>query len=70
MNFPWSLVFTKNVCCFTSFEVYFNCRGLSDLPQSYTGQTINSDDFQQSYVKPLTKDSNLVVFLQDRVSYM
>ncbi|XP_071155544.1 V-type proton ATPase subunit S1-like [Mytilus edulis] len=43
-------------------------RGLSDLPQSYTGQTINSDDFQQSYVKPLTKDSNLVVFLQDRLS--
>ncbi|CAG2186044.1 ATP6S1 [Mytilus edulis] len=43
-------------------------RGLSDLPQSYTGQTINSDDFQQSYVKPLTKNSNLVVFLQDRLS--
>ncbi|CAC5417300.1 ATPeVS1 [Mytilus coruscus] len=43
-------------------------RGLSDLPPSYTGQTVNSDDFQQSYVKPLTKDNNLVVFLQDRLS--
>lgn len=47
--------------------LYF--RGLSDLPQSYMGQTIEPDEFHKSFIKPLTTKNNLVVFVQDRVRH-
>lgn len=48
--------------------IWSSIRGLSDLPQSYTGQTIDSDEFHKSYLKPLSTKNNLVVFIQDRLS--
>lgn len=45
-------------------------RPLSDLPQSYAGQTVNDASFSEKYLQPLTSDPghSVVVFLQDKLS--
>ncbi|XP_060570834.1 V-type proton ATPase subunit S1-like [Ruditapes philippinarum] len=54
----------------TPVLIWSPTRPLSDLPQSYAGETIKDDVFTDKYLKPLTSDpsQSVVVFLQDKLS--